>query len=259
MAAGSPYFFWVMEKVMDQSTEGLPRDFRTTHWSVVLEAGGGSEDARSALEKLCRSYWYPLYGFVRRRGHGEHEAQDLTQEFFSRLLAGDSLQSVAPERGKFRTFLLAALKHFLANEWRDSQRLKRGGGKDILSWDGLDAEERFGHEPADDATPETWFDRRWAQTVVTSALAKLGGAMDREGLKSRFETLRGFLQGDGGGLSYTEAAQRAGLSEPATKTAIFRMRRRYAELIREQIAETVGSAAEVEAEIQHLIRVLAGT
>ncbi len=166
--------------------------FRTTHWSVVLEAGAASEAAQSALEKLCRGYWYPLYGFVRRRGHGEHEAQDLTQEFFARLLAGDSLQSVSPEKGRFRTFLLAALKHFLANDWRDAQRLKRGGGREILSWDGLEAEDRFGHEPADDASPEAWFDRRWAQTVVTSALAALGGEMERDGVGNRFEALKAF-------------------------------------------------------------------
>ena len=232
--------------------------FRTTHWSVVLEAGASSEDAHSALEKLCRAYWYPLYGFVRRRGYGEHEAQDLTQEFFARLLAGNSLQSVSPDKGRFRTFLLAALKNFLANDWRDAQRLKRGGGKEILSWQALDPEQRFTLEPADDSSPETWFDRRWAQAVVTSALRQQGEEMGREGLQSRFDVLKAFLQGDGGGLSYGDAAQRLGLSEPATKTAIFRMRRRYGELIREIIAETVGSSTEVEAEIQHLITVMAG-
>jgi len=240
----------------DSSTP--PREFRTTHWSVVLAAGGTGESARPALERLCHAYWYPIYAFARWRGHDEHQAKDLTQEFFARLLAGSSLQTVSPERGKFRTFLLAALKNFLANEWRDSQRLKRGGGKEILSWDGLEAEERFGHEPADAASPEAWFDRRWAQTVVTSALTQLGGEMERDGVKDRFETLKIFLQGDGGGLSYAEAAQQVGLSEPATKTAIFRMRRRYGELIREQIAETVDSPEQVEAEIQHLIAVLTG-
>ena len=232
------------------------REFRTTHWSVVLQAGGGSEAAHSALEKLCRAYWYPIYGFVRWRGHDEHQAKDLTQEFFARLLASDSLQSVSPERGKFRTFLLAALKNFLANDWRDSQRLKRGGGKEFLSWDELEPEHRFRHEPADGAAPDAWFDRRWAQTVVTGALSKLGAEMERDGVKDRFAVLKVFLQGDGGGLSYADAAARVALSEAATKTAIFRMRRRYGELIREAVAETVGAAGDVEMEIQHLITVL---
>lgn len=234
-----------------------PREFRTTHWSVVLQAGGASDAAGSALEKLCRAYWYPIYGFIRWRGHDEHQAKDLTQEFFARLVSSDSLQTVSPERGKFRTFLLAAVKNFLANDWRDSQRIKRGGGKEILSWDGLDPEERFSHEPHDAGSNDSWFDRRWAQTVVTGALARLGSEMERDGIKARFDILKVFLQGDGAGLSYLEAAQRVGLSEPATKTAIFRMRRRYGELIREVVAETVGNSGDVDAEIQHLIAVLA--
>ena len=232
------------------------REFRTTHWSVVLAAGGNSETAHSALEKLCLAYWYPVYGFIRWRGNDEHHAKDLTQEFFARLLASDSLQTVSPERGRFRTFLLAAVKNFLANDWRDSQRLKRGGGKEILSWDGFDPEERFSHEPSDGASPESWFDRRWAQAVVKSALERLGAEMQREGIQQRFEVLKVFLQGDGAGLSYAQAAQRVGLSEPATKTAIFRMRRRYGELIREQVAETVGASGDVEAEMQHLVSAL---
>jgi RNA polymerase sigma-70 factor (ECF subfamily) len=238
---------------------GTARDFRTTHWSVVLAAGSNSESTQAALEKLCHSYWYPIYGFARWRGHGEHQAKDLTQEFFARLLSGDSLQSVSPERGKFRTFLLAAMKNFLANDWRDSQRLKRGGGKEFLSWDELDAEQRFSHEPADEASAEAWFDRRWAQSLVTSALSRLGSEMERDGVKQRFDVLKVFLQGDGAGLSYADAAQRVGLSEPAARTAIFRLRRRYGEIIREEVAATVGDSGEVEAEIQHLIQILAGT
>src|SRR5262245_20617004 len=137
-----------------QADAGMARsDFRTTHWSVVLEAGGGSEAAHSALEKLCRSYWYPLYGFVRRRGHDEHQAQDLTQEFFARLLASDSLQSVSPEKGRFRTFLLAALKNFLASERRDATRQKRGGGKEFISYDEFSTEENHHVEPASRLEP----------------------------------------------------------------------------------------------------------
>jgi RNA polymerase sigma factor (sigma-70 family) len=240
-----------------QHLSAPPREFRTTHWSVVLAAGADSENAHAALEKLCHAYWYPIYGFVRWRGYDEHQSKDLTQEFFARLLTGDSLQSVSPERGKFRTFLLAAVKNFLANDWRDSQRLKRGGGKEFLSWDNLDAEQRFTHEPTEDTSAESWFDRRWAQALVSSALKRLGDEMDRDGVKQRFDVLKVFLQGDGGDISYAEAAQRVGLSEPATKTAIFRLRRRYGELIREEVAATVGNSGDVEAEIQHLIQVLA--
>jgi RNA polymerase sigma factor (sigma-70 family) len=232
-----------------------PREFRTTHWSLVLQAGGASDAAGSALEKLCRAYWYPIYGFIRWRGHDEHHAKDLTQEFFTRLLSSESLQTVSPERGKFRTFLLAAVKNF--NDWRDSQRLKRGGGKQLLSWDGLNPEERFSHEPREGGSSESWFDRRWAHTVVTTALTRLGSEMDRDGIKPRFDVLKTFLQGDGGGLTYADAARRVGLSEPAAKTAIFRLRRRYGELIREEVAETIGEDGDVEAEIQHLISALA--
>ena len=204
---------------ISERLNAAPREFRTTHWSVVLQAAGPSDAAHSALEKLCRAYWYPIYGFIRWRGHDEDHAKDLTQEFFSRLLASDSLQTVSPERGKFRTFLLAAVKNFLANDWRDSQRLKRGGGKEVLSWDGIDPEERFSHEPSDGASAESWFDRRWAQAVVKSALERLGQELDRDGVKQRFDVLKVFLQGDGSGLSYADARNASAF--PAMKTAIF--------------------------------------
>ncbi len=244
--------------IESEAMAGQPagRGFETTHWSVVLEAGGSSESARPALETLCRGYWYPLYAFVRRRGHGEAEAQDLTQEFFARLLAGESLKTAQPERGRFRTFLLGALKNFLANDWRDAHRLKRGGGAELLSWDGLDPASRYALEPASDDPPEALFDRRWAQAVVTAALNRLEGEMRREGTADRCTTLKPFLQGGGDAESYAAVAGRLGLSTAATKSAIFRMRRRYGELIREEIAQTVASPAEVEAEIQHLITLL---
>jgi len=231
--------------------------FHTTHWSVVLEAGGSDGPARTALETLCRHYWYPLYAFVRRRGYAEHEAQDLTQEFFARLLANQSFKTAQPERGKFRTFLLGALKNFLANDWRDAHRLKRGGRMEFLSWDELDPEHRYALEPTDSAPAESLFDRRWAQAVVSGALARLDAEMRREGTAERFTVLKVFLQGDGGADSYASVGTRLGLSEAATKSAIFRMRRRYGELIREEVAQTVATPAEVEAEIQHLIALLA--
>ena len=242
----------------DKLTGEMARDFRTTHWSVVLEAGGAGASARSALETLCRNYWYPLYVFVRRRGYDTHQAQDLTQEFFARLLASESLKTAQPERGRFRTFLLGALKNFLANDWRDARRLKRGGGAEFLSWDALDSERRYALEPTDGEAPETLFDRRWAQAVVTAALERLEAEMRREGTGERCVALKSFLQGGGDAESYAATGERLGLSVPATKSAIFRMRRRYGELIREEIAQTVGSPEEVEAEIQHLIALLAG-
>lgn len=231
--------------------------FRTTRWSVVLHAGQ-SLDGRRALEQLCENYWYPLYAFVRRRGHQPHEAQDLTQEFFARLIEGESLKAVDPAKGKFRTFLLAAMKHFLANTWRDANRLKRGGGRQIISWDGLDPEERYRLEPETEQSPEEIFDRRWAQTVVNQSVARLRSEMEAEGMRDRFEALRAFLQGAAANPPYAEVAAKLGLSEPAVKSAIHRLRRRFAELVREEVAGTVHQPEDVAEEIRRLISLLAG-
>ena len=237
-------------------SSSAPREFRTTQWSLVVEAGGDGRAARPALEALCHAYWYPLYAFVRRRGYDAHQAQDLTQAFFASLLEKESIKQADPGRGKFRTFLLGALKHFLANDWRDQNRLKRGGGTEIFSWDGLDPEQRYALEPADTDTPEALFDRRWAKAVVSAALDRLAAEMGQEGTADRFATLKRFLQGDDVADSYTAAADRLGLSAAATKSAIFRLRRRYGQLIREEVARTVADPAEVAAEIQHLIALL---
>jgi RNA polymerase sigma-70 factor (ECF subfamily) len=233
-----------------------PNLFATTHWSLVLEARGTDESSRAALETLCRTYWYPIYAFVRRRGADTHRAQDLTQEFFRRLLADDSISTARQERGRFRTFLLGALKNFLANDWRDSQRLKRGGGTETLAWESLEPERRYALEPADGETPESLFDRRWAHAVVQTALTALGDEMRREGTSDRFTALQSFLQGGGDDTSYATTSAVLGLSVAATKSAIFRMRRRYGELIREHIAQTVATPAEIETEIQYLITLL---
>ena len=246
-----------MIKAEAKSGGAAAQGFHTTHWSMVLEAGGSSESSRSAMEMLCRRYWYPLYVFVRRRGYDTHEAQDLTQELFARLLASESLKTAQPERGRFRTFLLGALKNFLANEWRDAHRLKRGGGVELLSWDELDPERRYVLEPVGSGSAESLFDRRWAQAVVSVALTRLETEMRQEGTVERFTTLKAFLQGDSAD-SYATAGARLGVSEAAVKSAIFRMRRRYGELVREEIAQTVVTPAEVEAEIQHLIALLTG-
>jgi RNA polymerase sigma factor (sigma-70 family) len=246
-----------LSAAFDLAPDFNPREFCTTRWSIVLRAGNSTEEARGALERLCRTYWYPLYVFVRRRGHDAHAAQDLTQGFFLRLIADDSLSSVRPEKGRFRTFLLASMKHFLANDWRDSQRLKRGGGIDLIAWDAFDPEERYQHEPSDSRDPEVAFDRQWAHALVTTALGRLESEMVRQGDEPRFKALKCFLQGSGAATTYAEAARALGIEEPAVKSAIFRMRRRYGEIIRDEISETVDNAADVEDEIRYLIAILA--
>lgn len=243
-----------MEPLSHEARDGV---FRTTRWSVVLRAGDLRGEAAGALETLCGSYWYPLYVFVRRRGFSAHEAQDLTQEFFARLLAGQALQSVDPAKGRFRTFLLASIKHFLAKEWRDANRIKRGGGYQFLSWEGFDPEERYRLEPEAGHTAEQGYDRHWAHTVVGHAVDRLEKEMRREGNGARFEVLKPYLQNDGSGAGYAEAALKLDLSEPGVKSGVHRLRRRYAEIIREDISHTVGEKGEVEKEIQYLISILA--
>jgi len=233
------------------------QQFRTTHWSIVLAAGdSAAPEAAGALEKLCQVYWYPLYAFIRKHGYDAHEAQDLTQDFFSRFLESKALKSVHPEKGKFRSFLLAALKNFLANEWDRANRLKRGGGREILSWDDLGAEERYALEPAQHLPVDKWFDRNWAQSLVNTTVARLRSECAAEGAQKRFEVLRLFLGGDPTGLSYSEAATRLGLSENAVKSAIHRLRQRYAVLFRAEVAQTVTNPTDVEAEIRHLFAAL---
>lgn len=230
--------------------------FRTTHWSVVIEAGSNTEAGRSALETLCRHYWYPLYAFVRRRGHDPAEAEDLTQGFFARLLASDGLAGLSQERGRFRTFLLAALKHFLANEWDRANRLKRGGGRTILSLDELDPEARLAVEPASTASDEVQFDRQWARTLTAEVMERLRSEAEQDGTLERFAALKVFLASEPSGESYGALAVRLGLSVAAVKSAIHRLRRRYGQLLRQHVANTVRAPAEVEDEIRHLFAAL---
>ena len=233
--------------------------FATTHWSVVLLAGDSqSPAAQGALEKLCRTYWYPLYAFVRRQGHDPHEAQDLTQEFFSQLLAGKGLESVDRRKGKFRSFLLASMKHLLANEWNRSQRQKRGGASAHFSLDAISAEGRYRTEPMDELTPEKIYERRWAETVMDSVTIQLQNEFAEAGASERFENLKVFLLADDVPLSYAEAALRLNMSEGAVRTAIYRMRQRYGELFRAEIAQTVASPNEMEEEVRHFLAVLGG-
>lgn len=230
------------------------RNFPTTLWTVVLNAiQDDSVLAHAALARLCEAYWYPLYAFVHRRGHAPHDAQDLTQAFFAQLLEKHGLHTVAPAKGRFRTFLLAALKNFLANEWDKSQTLKRGGGKSLLSLEQVTAESRYQFEPNHELTPERLFERQWALSLLEQTLETLRCEYQAGGNGPLFEELKGTLTGVSGG--YAEIAAHLGRTEAAIKVAAHRLRHRYRELIRSQIAETV-TDGDLEDELRHLMAVL---
>jgi RNA polymerase sigma-70 factor (ECF subfamily) len=242
-----------------ETTDPKPDDggrFEQTRWSVVLAAGGDSPSAHTALQHLCTTYWYPLYAYVRREGQSAHDAQDLTQEFFARLIEKNWLASVDREKGKFRSFLLTAMKHFLANEWDRSQRLKRGGGQVVVSLDTDTAESRYSLEPADTLTADKIYNRRWAITLLEQVLARLRREFIAVGKGSLFDALERGLTGEK--VAYAEVATRLHLNEGAVRVAVHRLRLRYRDLVRAEIAETVASEAEVEAELQHLFAALAG-
>jgi len=236
--------------------EGEPQ-FHATHWSVVLAAAESqAPHASEALEKLCRAYWYPLYAFVRRQGYGAHDAQDLTQAFFAMLLEKRSLGKVDPSKGKFRSFLLASLSNFLNNERDKAQRLKRGGGAEIVSLDADSAGERYEAEPRHDESPQKIFERRWANAVVEQVASRLLLEYAAGGQAERFDVLKDFLLGDPREVSYDQAASRLGLSVSAVTSAIYRMRARFREFFREEIARTVGGPEEVDDEIGYLLSAL---
>lgn len=227
--------------------------FVTTHWSVVLAARTkDSPQSAAALETLCRTYWYPLYAFVRHQGRAPEDAQDLTQGFFARLLEKDYLKTVAHEKGKFRTFLLVALKRFMANEWDRLHAQKRGGFTPILSIDQELAESRFECEPVDKAPPDQLYDRQWAVTLLEQTMNCLEEEYGATGRARLFEGLRGLIAKEEAGLSYADAAARLNLSEAAIKMAVHRLRARYREILKGLIAQTVSSEAEIEEELGHL-------
>lgn len=234
-----------------------PGIFVTTHWSIVLAAGSETSSRRAeALESLCQAYWYPLYVFVRRRGYDEHEARDLTQGFFARLLAHNDVAQADAARGKFRTFLLSALQHFLANEWDKSQRLKRGGGTRCISLNDEDAEARFQAEPATHAPSDTLFDRGWAEAVLELVLKRFEAELSANGDAARYEVLQPFLLGGEGSGSYAEASRQLGLSETGVRSIVHRFRKRLRELIRAEVANTVSRPEEVDDEVRYLFAAL---
>jgi len=233
--------------------------FTTTHWSVVLAAGRTNEpQSAAALETLCRTYWYPLYAYLRRRGQGEHDAQDLIQGFFVQLLERDWLQGVEQQKGRFRSFLLASLNYYMADERDRATAQKRGGGRALISLDAQEAEERYRLEPVDDRSPDKLFERRWAMALLDQVLARLAREFADAGKGELFERLQPFLVAGGEAKTYSQVAVEAGLSEEAFKKAVQRMRRRYHQLFRDEIAQTVASPAEVDEELQHLCEVMAG-
>jgi RNA polymerase sigma-70 factor (ECF subfamily) len=232
--------------------------FMTTRWSVVVAAGNrATPEARDALAILCSTYWYPVYAYVRRHGHDANEAQDLTQSFFARLLEKNDVEDAKRERGKFRSFLLGTLKHFLANEWRREQAQKRGGHVTIASLDIQAAETRYTREPLSaERTPEQVYERRWALTLLDNVLRQLESETTAEGKARLFQHLKMYLTGDEAAPSYAEVATQLEMTEGAAKVAVHRLRQRYRSLLREHIAETVADESEVEAEIRSLFSAL---
>ncbi len=233
--------------------------FTPTHWSVVLAAAGHADTvgARDALEKLCRNYWLPIYVFVRRQGQSAHDAQDLTQEFFARLLEKNFLAGAQREKGRFRSFLLASVKHFLANEWDKARAQKRGGGQVPISIDAELGENSFSLEPADTLTADRIFERRWALALLDLVLRRLREEYTQDGKEKQFNELKSTLTEGSRTVSYAEIATRLRTSEGAVKVAVHRLRQRYRELLRAEIADTVASPAEVEDEIRNLFAALA--
>ena len=229
------------------------RSFSATRWSVVLAAAG---DAEEALATLCRAYWYPLYAFLRRQGLASHDAEDVTQGFFAHLLSKDALAHVDRAKGRFRTFLLASLKHFLADERDRANAQKRGGGRAVISLDACEAEERYALEPRDELSPDRLFDRRWAVAVIERALARLGAEYSTGGKGALFDALKPMLTAPDSARPYTEIGAEFGMNEGAVKTAVHRLRQRYGAALRAEIAETVGTAEEVDGELRHLLDAL---
>jgi RNA polymerase sigma factor (sigma-70 family) len=231
-------------------------EFPSTHWSVVLAAGEApGEPARRALEKLCRVYWYPLYGFIRRQGRSPEDAQDLTQEFFARFLENETFKGADQDRGRFRTFLLACLKHFLVSEWRKGQAAKRTAGP-VFSLDQTDAEQRYLVEASTELSPDKVFDKRWAAALLDQVLRRLGEDYAAQGKQQLFERLKVTIWGSKEVAAYSELAPQLGMSEGALKVSVHRLRQSYLQLLRAEVAQTLANPAEVDSELHHLIQAM---
>ncbi len=234
-----------------------PREFATTHWSLVVAAKpneASRTQARKALEELCRAYWYPLYAFVRNRGYSSSDAQDLTQSFFARLIETGGFASADPERGRFRSYLLGAMKHFLANEWHRGQAQKRGGGVTFVELDALAPEARYALEPSQSTDLDAGFDREWARESIDRAMGKLRADSESRGKGELFEALKGCLSGEEPARG--EISARLGMTEGAVKVAVHRLRQRYRGLLRAEIAETVADPSDIDDEMRYLLAAL---
>jgi RNA polymerase sigma factor (sigma-70 family) len=232
--------------------------FVTTHWSIVLSAAhSDTTQAHDALSKLCQTYWHPLYAYVRRRGSSPEDAEDLTQGFFAALLQRKAVSTVSPEKGRFRSFLLASLNHFLSDQWDKDRAQKRGASK-VISVDTQGAEAWLNQMPSENLTPEKAFELRWAITLLEQVYQTLEEEQQHQGKRESFEALRGTLAGPGNAAPYAELGQRLGLNEGAVKVAVHRLRQRYRALLREAIRQTVASETEVDAELRYLLRIVAG-
>lgn len=251
-----------MKKASDtgQSADSLSPEagqFLTTHWSVVLSAGGRESTlAQASLAQLCRTYWYPLYAFVRRQGHSPDDARDLTQEFFARLISKKYIEDVDRSRGKFRSFLLASMKHFLANEWDKAQAQKRGGGQVFVPLDAHSAETRYNLEPSHMMTADRIYERQWALTLLEEVLKQLRLEYDADGKSGLFEALKDTLVGTDDSDSYAKIGRKLEMTEGAVKVAVHRMRKRYRTILQSKIAQTVANPDEIADELRHLFKVL---
>jgi len=232
--------------------------FATTHWSMVVSAGrDDGPESREALEKLCESYWIPLYSYVRRCGHGQDDAQDLTQEFFARIIANNRIARADQQKGRFRSFLLTALKNFLSDEWDKTKALKRGGGIQFVPMQFDTGEAVYVQEPVDSTTPEQIFERRWALTLLDRVLARLSSEYASTGKTELFAALSPCLVGERTSQPYAELAFKLGTTENTIKSAVHRLRNRYRLILREEIGNTVSSEQDIDDELRYLFTVLA--
>ena len=240
--------------MLDDNRPGARGRFATTRWSLVLAAGGETGiRSTDAVATLCETYWYPVYAFIRRQGHDADASRDLTQEFFARVLEKNYFRDADPARGRFRTFLLSSIRHFLSNERDRAQALKRGGATAPVSLDVETAEGTYQLEGRDDLTPEKLFDARWATVLLDRALTRLLGEYAASGRRQLFDHLKGFLTGDNDDVSYRDAAGTLDMSEGAVKVAVHRLRRRFRDALVREIADTVSDPADIDAEIRHLL------
>ena len=232
--------------------------FQTTQWSLVIRARDASPSiSREALSRLCEAYWEPVYGFIRRATRDGEAARDLTQGFFVRVIEEGFLKNVSQDEGRFRSFILGAVRHFMSDERDRDRALKRGGATFQISFDGVEADERQRIEPVADETPELAFERRWARTVLDRAMTRLEDAQLAEGKKAEFDAMRPYLSDSNPQTSFEELATRVGSTEGAVKVAVHRLRRRFGACVREEIAQTVSDSAEVDREVRYLMSIVA--